>query len=259
MIATPVSAGGHGPEILLMIVLIQVSVIMITARVFGTTFRKIGQPIVCGEIASGLILGPSLFGGMFPDVFHRVFDPSVESIMGVTARLGLVLLLFLIGLDFDFGHLRTNSRAPLMISIGGIVLPFALGIGVARVMYPHVGHGVNETAFSLFIATSMCITALPILGRIMIEYGLNRTRLGAITIAAAAIDDAAGWILLALVTSIVRSQSDLRQTALMVAETVVFGAFMFLVVRPVAHRWATRALRESGGTLSLNALAVTLS
>ncbi|HEY0038273.1 MAG TPA: cation:proton antiporter [Longimicrobium sp.] len=259
MIVSPLPAASLGVEDLLRIVLIQVAIIMVTARVFGTAFRKIGQPIVCGEIAAGLILGPSLFGGLFPDLFRQVFDPAVEPIMGVTARLGLVLLLFLIGLDFDFGHLRTHSRAPLLISAGGVIFPFALGIGVAALMYPHVGNGVNRTAFLLFMATAMCITALPILGRIMIEYGLNRTRIGAITITAAAIDDAVGWTLLALVTSIVRSKADPVATTLMILQTLAFGAFMVFALRPLAHRWATRTLAKSGGVLSLNALAITLT
>ena len=255
----PPASASLGLEDLLLIVMIQVAVIMVTARIFGTTFRRIGQPIVCGEIAAGLILGPSFFGGFFPGLFNQVFDPAVGSIMGVTARLGLVLLLFLIGLEFDFGHLRANSRAPLMISAGGVVFPFALGLGVAAVIYPHVGNGVNKLAFYLFMATAMCITALPILGRIMIEYGLNRTRIGAITISAAAIDDAVGWILLALVTSIVRSEADPMATAMMILQTAAFAAFMVLAVRPLAHRWATRTIEKGGGDLSLNALAITLT
>lgn len=257
IISTPAGAAPD-LETLLAIVLVQVAVIMVAARVFGTTFRRIGQPIVCGEIAAGLILGPSLFGGLFPDLFHQVFDPSVEPIMGVVARIGLVLLLFLIGLEFDFGHLRANSRAPMLISVGGILFPFALGLGAAVLMYPHVGEGVNRVAFYLFMAVAMCITALPILGRIMIEYGLNRTRLGAITISSAAIDDAVGWILLALVTSIVRSQFDPMATGIMVVQSVAFAAFMVFAVRPLAHRWATHTLERSGGELSLNALAATL-
>jgi Kef-type K+ transport system membrane component KefB len=96
-------------ENILLIVIVQLIVIVASSRAFGMLFRRFGQPRVCGEIAAGLVLGPSLFGGMFPALFHRVFDPSVSQIFSILSQIGLILLMFLIGLDFDFDHLRYSA------------------------------------------------------------------------------------------------------------------------------------------------------
>jgi len=120
------TTSSHSENILLIVVL-QLIVIVASSRVFGGLFRRIGQPLVCGEIAAGLVLGPSLFGRMFPGLFHRVFDPSVSQIFSILSQIGLILLMFLIGLEFDFGHLRQNRGTALAISSAGILLPFVLG------------------------------------------------------------------------------------------------------------------------------------
>lgn len=252
------STVGLHTEDTLLAVLIQLIVVILAARVAGHLFRRMGQPQVCGEIAAGLILGPSLLGGLFPATFGYVFKPAVGPIFGVMSQIGLVLFLFLIGLEIDFKHLGSRSRTPVWISLAGIFLPFVLGIVLAQALYPLAAEGVDRLGFSLFIGLALCITALPVLGRMMIELGLNRTRIGAVTIASAAIDDAVGWILLALVTAIVRSESALSGTLLMAAQTVAFALLMFFGVRPVVHRWATRTLRKSGGELSPTALGILL-
>jgi Kef-type K+ transport system membrane component KefB len=242
----------------LLIVILQLVVIMGAARFFGVVFRWMGQPQVCGEIAAGLILGPSLFGRLAPELFHRVFDPSVNQVFSILSQLGLILLMFLIGQEFDFSHLKQNGRAALSISVTGVVFPFGLGLLIAPVLYRYVGAGINLTGFSLFIATALSITAIPILGRIMIEYNISRTRLGALTITAAAIDDATGWIILALITAIVRSNLNFSVAGLMVLETAAFAAFMVLVVRPFMRRFTNWALRRGNGDLSLTSLAILL-
>src|SRR5580704_11321634 len=112
-------------EDVLLTVIIQLVVIIAAARVTGNLFRRLGQPAVCGEIAAGLLLGPSLFGHFFPSLFHSVFDPSVGPIFSILSQLGLILVMFLIGLEFDFDHLPDNRRTALSISIAGIILPFA--------------------------------------------------------------------------------------------------------------------------------------
>jgi Kef-type K+ transport system membrane component KefB len=225
---SPVSA--HTENILL-IVIVQLIVIISASRIFGALFRKIGQPQVCGEIAAGLILGPSLFGGLFPDLFHRVFDPSVGGIFGIMSQIGLVLLMFLIGLEFDFGHLSDNRTLALSVSFAGILLPFGLGFALGRYMHTALALPGSWLNFSLFMATAMSITAIPILGRIMIELNINRTRLGSVTISAAAVDDATGWIILALVSSIARSNFNLIRFGGMVVAVVAFALLMMFVWR----------------------------
>jgi len=259
------AAGGQAVESVLLIVLIQLCVIIIAARVFAMLFSKLGQPAVVGEILAGLILGPSVFGHFFPDAFARIFDSSVNPVFSILSQLGLIFLLFLIGLEFDFSHLKTSGQSSLAISIVGIVLPFGLGFGLAHLMHPHIGHGtdpvgavkpIDPTGFALFMGTAMSITAIPILGRIMMELNITRSRLGAITITAAAVDDAAGWIILAAVSALVRSDFRIGNTLLMLGEAVGFALGMVFIIKPLLKRWTQYAMRHGNQELGLNSLAI---
>ena len=250
-------AGGQTENILL-IVIIQLIVIVAVSRIFGNLFRRMGQPLVCGEIAAGLILGPSLFGRVFPHFFQTVFNPSVGQIFAIMSQIGLILLMFLIGLEFDFGHLSHNRGAALSVSMAGIVLPFGLGLLLGHWMHSALGMSGGWLNFALFMAVAMSITAIPILGRIMVELNINRTRIGSLTISAAAADDASGWVLLALVTAIARSSLNPIKLALMILEVVAFAACMVWGVRPLLTKWTERQMRQHQGKLSLSALATLL-
>src|SRR5581483_8423962 len=245
-------------EIVLLHVLIQLAVIISIARLCGTMFRAFGQPQVCGEIAAGLLLGPSVLGRFLPAISATVFHASAASSLTILSQLGLIMLMFLIGLEFDFGHLRPNSRAAASISIAGIALPFGLGLLSASLLYPYVGEHVDRTGFFLFTATALSITALPILGRMLVEFNLHRTRLGCIAIGAAALDDVAGWTLLAVVTALVRSRFSPRATLAMIAETMAFALFMLAIARPLFSRWASAVVRRHAADIPLSALAITL-
>lgn len=153
-------------EELLLTVILQLIIIIASARIFGMFFRKMGQPQVCGEIAAGLILGPSLFGKFFPGISAHVFASSVGPVFNVVSQIGLVFLLFLIGLEFDFSHLKKYRKTTVSISAAAIILPFGLGIIVGQLLYPYVGEGTNRLGFILFMATAISITALPVLGQI---------------------------------------------------------------------------------------------
>lgn len=166
--------------------------------------------------------------------------------------------MFLIGMEFEFGHLKQNRKAALSVSFAGILLPFSLGIWLGYYLHAQLGLPGESLYFALFMATAMSITAIPILGRIMIELKLNRSLIGSLTITAAAIDDAVGWILLALVTAITQSKFDPLTLTRMIASVIGFGAFMLFVLRPLAIRWIRRTLDREGGSLSLNSLAVVL-
>jgi Kef-type K+ transport system membrane component KefB len=249
--------GGHTENILL-IVIVQLIVIVAASRIFGSLFRRMGQPLVCGEIAAGLILGPSFFGGMFPQLFHTVFNPSVGQIFAIMSQIGLILLMFLIGLEFDFGHLSNNRGTAMSISMAGIVLPFTLGFLLGRWMHSALRMSGSWLNLALFMAAAMSITAIPILGRIMVELNISRTRIGSLTISAAAADDASGWILLALVTAIARSTLNPVKLGVMIVEVVVFALCMVWGVRPLLKKWTARQMREHQGKMSLSGLAVLL-
>ena len=233
-------------EYLLLKVLLQLALIVVTARIFAGLFKKRGQPGVCGEIAGGLVLGPSLFGRLFPEAFQWVFDPSVAQIIAIFSQVGLVLLLFLIGMEFEFSHLRTHGRKAALISLAGMVLPFASGLLLAKAIHPFAAREIPLLGFALFTATAMSITALPTLARILIELGLNRTQLGVTAITAAALDDAAGWIILASINAIVRSNFPPMLAVKTILEVLAFGGFVLFVVRPLVKKWIRHVLRVEG-------------
>ncbi len=262
-------------EQLLLPVLIQLVVIIAAARTFGALARRLGQPSVVGEIVAGLLLGPSLLGWLCPDLFAGLFRPALSEvpqpladavlpkIFTVIAQFGLIFLLFLVGLEFEFEHVRSHGRAAVLISIAGIAVPFALGAGLAQLVHPHLephpkAGPVSLLGLTLFLGIALSITAIPVLGRIMMELHITRTRLGAITITAAAVDDAIGWILLASVAAVVKTNFDPLETLRMAGLTVGFALIMWFVVRPVLVRYFAFSLRENRGRLSATGLAVLL-
>src|SRR2546423_9454722 len=194
----------HQTEATVLIIILQLSVIIAIARVAGWVSHRLGQPTVVGEIVAGMILGPSFFGRFFPGLSASLFPASAAPIINIVSQVGLILLMFLIGLEFDFAHIKTHGRTSALVAVCGIALPFALGAGLGLWMAPFFP-GSNHLGFTLFLATALSITAIPVLGRVMVEFNIHRTELGVLTITAAAIDDALGWILLAVVAAIVGS------------------------------------------------------
>src|SRR5262249_47629223 len=153
------------------------------------------------------------------------------------------------GLDFDFNHLRQNGGTALGISSVGIVLPFTLGFLLGRFMHSALHLSGSWLNLSLFMAAAMSINAIPILGRIMVELNINRTRIGSLSISAASADDASGWIILAMVTALVRSTFDPLKMLLMVLETLAFIAFMVWIARPLLKQWTAYHLRTHAGKI----------
>lgn len=216
--------------------LCQLAVIIAAARIGAVAFRSIGQPEVVGEILAGLLLGPSCLGRVAPEWLTLANDVETRFAFRVLSELGLVLLMFLVGLEFDFSHLRHVGRTAGAVAAAGIAVPFALGAALAVAIHPVVAADVPRTGFALFLATSLSITAIPILGRIMIELGIQRTSLGTLTITAAAVDDVVGWVLLIVVASVVGGEFSWGALAATAAAIVAFALFVFLVVKPLALR-----------------------
>jgi Kef-type K+ transport system membrane component KefB len=245
-----------GQEATLRMLLLQLIVIILAARLGAAVARWLGQPSVVGEIVAGLLLGPSALGAVAPRLSAAIFGGGADLAAGVTAgldaaltglsQIGLVLLLFLIGLEFDFSHIRRQGRLAAAISLAGIVAPFALGVGLAMLMMPRLAvlggaDRIDPLSFALFLGTAMSITAIPILGRILIEMGMQHTLIGATVIAAAACDDAVGWTLLAAVSAIAVGRFDPWSVVQMIGSTLLFAAFTLFVVRPWVLPWLERA------------------
>ncbi|GIZ52559.1 cation:proton antiporter [Noviherbaspirillum aridicola] len=250
----------HKMETLLFFVLIQLTVIVLAARIGTAIARRFGQAAAVGEIIVGILLGPSLFGLLAPDTFNYVFRSAAPEPMQMLSQIGLVLLMFQIGLEFDFAHLteRRNRKAVLWVSVASLALPFALGLGVGYAAAPVLSPGVDVTASALFVATAFSITALPILGRIMMEFGMTRSQIGVIAISAAAINDVVGWLLLALVTMLTVSRFDGPGFAAKCGMVLAFLLFCWFVVRPLLKHLMRRFDVARNG-LSHNLLGIVLA
>jgi len=186
-------------DALLASVLLQLIVMIGAARLFHSLARLIKQPGVTGEIVAGLLLGPSCFGHFFPHAALALFGQTAAAPITIISQIGLILLMFQIGTDFSFGHLRNKNfmAATGSVALASIIVPFCLGFGFGQLSAAALAPGINKVTYSLFCGVGVCITAVPILGRILREFGLNDRPLGVIAISAAAMNDVVGWVLLA--------------------------------------------------------------
>ena len=159
----------HETEELLVSVLLQLIVIIPIAQLAGNAARRIGQPRAVGEIVAGLMLGPSLFGFLLPDLSAALFTPATVAPMQTLSQIGLLLLMFQIGCDFDFGHLRQtrNRRAFLLVTVASVLTPLAAGFAIGQLSQPYLAPEIDRLVYSLFVSVALAITALPILGRIL--------------------------------------------------------------------------------------------
>jgi len=225
-------------ERLVAFTIIQLIAILVSARIFGRIARRVGQPRVVGEIVGGLIMGPSLFGKFFPDQFNFVFKSIPPTPVAILSQVGLVLLMFQIGLEFDFSHLNEgkNRKAVISVSAVGIIVPFILGWIVADLSRSYLAPDIHTRGYRLFTAVALSITAIPVLGRIMMELGISRTPLGAIGITAAALDDVTGWTLLAIVSAIARAEFSASSYVIHLALLVAYLAVCHFLIRPLLHR-----------------------
>ncbi|MBI4741111.1 MAG: cation:proton antiporter [Betaproteobacteria bacterium] len=228
----------HKTEALLFFTLLQLAIIVLVARLGGEIALRVGQSAAVGEIIVGVLLGPSLFGMVAPGMFQYVFRSSPPEAMQMLSQIGLILLMFQIGMEFDFSHLSEprNRRAVTLVAAAGLIAPFGLGLVFGYLTAPILSPQADALGSALFIATAFSITALPILGRIMIDFRLTRHRLGVIAISAAAINDVIGWLLLALVTTLTVSHFDAGSFAGTVALLAGFMALCWFVVRPLLKR-----------------------
>jgi Kef-type K+ transport system membrane component KefB len=261
-LSTPGAAavvGTHKNELLLFFTLLELSIIVLAGRLGGELAARFGQAAAVGEIIIGILLGPSLFGWVAPHAFNFVFHSAPPETLLVLSQLGLVLLMFQIGLEFDFAHLteRTNRAAVLRVAVACMLLPFGSGFILGYAMATAAALPAARIDTALFVATAFSITALPILGRIMIDFNLARTRLGVIAISAAAINDVVGWLLLALITTLAVSNFQGTAFAVRVALVAAFALISVKLVRPLLKR-AIRRSNPHAGTMSGNLLGVLL-
>ena len=240
-------------------IILDIAVIIVVARLFGRLALKLNQPAVIGEIVAGIALGPSLLGLLPGDLDGHLFPADVVPYLKILAQLGLVLFMFIVGLELDIALIRGRGQRAGIISLSSIILPFALGAAAALALHPlHDtvdGKKVSLLALMLFMGVAMSITAFPVLARILNDRGMHRTSVGVIALAAAAIDDVLAWTLLAFVYAVASGNSPLAVVRI-VALTAVFAAVMFLVVKPMLARMPN--WYKSSGRITPDIFAVVL-
>ncbi len=225
-------------------VLVALLVIIAASRLVGTIFRCFHQPSVIGEVLAGILLGPSLLGKIAPTAFTSIFPASVIPLLGIIAQIGVLLFMFVVGLELNTELLREKSQATIAISHASILFPFLLGATLALGLYPSLSsRDVTFTAFSLFLGISMSVTAFPVLARILRDRQLHRSRMGTLALTCAAAGDVTAWCLLAFVIGVI--QSKVHGAAVTALLTVLYILFMFVLVRPLA-RWFVARYEQSG-------------
>jgi Kef-type K+ transport system membrane component KefB len=228
----------------LAILLLQIITIIIVARFFGWIFRKIGQPSVIGEIIAGIFLGPSVVGMYFPEYSSILFPENSIGNLQFLSQIGLILFMFVIGMELDLKILKNKANDAVVISHASIVFPFTLGIGLSYFIYHKFApEGVEFLSFSLFMGIAMSITAFPVLARIVQERGIHKTKLGTIVITCAAADDITAWCILAAVIAIVKAGTFASSMYIIFLATL-YVLMMWFIVKPflkkIGDLYATR-------------------
>jgi Kef-type K+ transport system membrane component KefB len=230
------------------ILLADLALIVLLARVIGRLARACGQPAVIGEIVLGILLGPTLFNGA---IAGALFPTDVRPYLSALANLGLVLFMFVVGLEFDFSRLRGYTRITGATVAGGTLVPFALGVLLS--LYLAGEHAPsNPLAFTLFIGVAVSVTAFPVLARILTDRGMNRSRIGAIALTSAAVCDLVAWTMLAVVQMIAGQD---QHNGWLVLLIVPYAAVLVGFVRPLLKRF----LRTRAGPLRTGSLVVVLT
>ncbi len=230
-------------------ILVELAAILVLARAAGWVFTKLGQPAVVGEILAGILLGPSILGA---ELSQDLFPLDSRPFLTLLASLGLVLFMFVVGLELDTSLIRGRGRVAASVSLASILLPFSLGIALAAVLPDSLRVGADFWPFALFVGAAMSVTAFPVLARILTDRGMHRTETGGLALACAATDDILAWTLLAVVIAIGGGQGESDQWLVVLA--VPFALLALFVVRPQLNRLTDayhRAGRLTPGILSV--------
>ncbi|HKQ61593.1 MAG TPA: cation:proton antiporter [Candidatus Polarisedimenticolaceae bacterium] len=256
-LAAPLPAGAPlfgaskgGPHVdNLLHVLLALLAIIVAARIVGFLFRRLRQPPVIGEVVAGILLGPSLLGRIAPDAYAFLLPPTVAPYLQVIAQVGVILYMFLVGLELNPAHIRRSPHTALAISHASILVPFLLGSLLALGLYPRLATSdVPFTAFALFLGVSMSVTAFPVLARILTDRRMQATPLGVMALTCAAVDDVTAWCLLAFLVGVVQARGAGAWGT--VALTVLVIAAVLLVLRPILARVGRRVEQRAEGVSS---------
>jgi len=226
--------------------LLQLVVILATARACGLLMKAIGQPAVIGEMAAGLVLGPIVFGALAPDVHAALFAKGSLGALSALSTLGLVLFMFLVGVELRAPDgVRAQVKAAGLVGVLGVLLPMGAGVAISPWLYPLAPAGVAFWPFALFMAAAMSITAFPVMARILKDRGMTQSRLGRLALGSAAIADVFAWIMLAVVLALIGAGDGTAGLLRMLAGMVALVAVVFGALRP-AYAWLLRRFSPNG-------------
>jgi Kef-type K+ transport system membrane component KefB len=207
-------------------------------------FTRCGQPAVVGEMMAGVLLGPSLFGFLAPHAFQFVFAPSSLEPLRLFSQIGVCLFMFAVGMEMDLSELRQKAHTAIVVSHASIITPCLFGVALALLLYERLAQpGASFSAFALFMAISMSITAFPVLIRILQDRGMFRSSLGRTAAACAAVGDVTAWGLLAFVVAFAKA-ANTAAAACCLALVLIFVAVMLFVVKPNLPRWLGKEALE---------------
>jgi Kef-type K+ transport system membrane component KefB len=240
----------------LTLLLVQIAAIIVVSRALGVVTRWLGQPLVIAEVFAGIVLGPSLLGWVWPDGMAALFPVTSLPVLKMLSQVGLVLFMFLIGLELDPKLLKGRAHSSIAISHTSIILPFVLGAGAAWWLHDtYSSPEVPFISFTLFLGAAMSVTAFPVLARILSERHLLTSRVGTITIACAAVDDVTAWCILAFVVAVARAQG-IAQAVWTTGFALGFIFAMLFVARPFLRRLTSRVASREGLTPTVVAMTL---
>ncbi|MGZ5243028.1 MAG: cation:proton antiporter [Bacteroidia bacterium] len=244
-----------------LILLVQILVLLVTARFFGEVFKRFKQPAVVGELFGGIILGPTFIGSLQPELFHELFFAYPKATIAVHGlfSIAVIMLLFVAGMEIELPLVWRNGKSALIISFIGIIIPFALGYLTGNTFFNLFDPpgGSDKFVFSLFLGTALSITALPVIAKILLDLNLLNSKIGGLIIACAILDDFVGWVLFSIVLSLMPNASESESPLAIwqvVALTLAFAVFMLTIFKILLDRflmWVTRRLVGPGGAMTI--------
>ncbi len=239
----------------LSLLLLQILVIILVSRAVSFVLTMLGQQSVIGEIISGLVLGPSVMGLLFPNFFHFIFPAESLGTLQFLSMIGLSFFMFIIGMDLDIDQIKKNASDAALVSYASIILPFLLGVWLAYTLYQNYAPvGTGFIPFAMFTGISVSITAFPVLARILQERKMTKTPMGSLAILCAATNDVIAWCILAAVIAIAKA-GDISSAFFTIALAALFIFIMIYVVRPLIQKFAAERLKKESPDRALVALA----
>ena len=256
------AASGSSADVVLHLerFLAQIVVILLVVRALGWLLSRIGQPVVVGEMLAGILLGPSILGALWPGAYDAIFPLGSVRFLGAVSQLGLIVFMFLVGATLRVAELRGRGHTAVLTSHASIVIPLFLGAATSLLLYGQLApQDVRFVPFALFVGAALSVTAFPVLARILAERDLTGTRLGALALASAAVDDVSAWCILAVVASTARGATSITSAAVALVGTALFAVALLKFVRPRLEPLATRSRGQSGLSRDVLALVVIIA